>query len=60
MEIIGIEPHYFDSNLLSIPINLIFKSLSGDQIISITLLFAKSNSQIYFSKTQFYFSLYKK
>ena len=35
MEIVGIEPDYFDSNPSPIPINLIFKSLSGDQITCI-------------------------
>ena len=33
MEIVGIEPDYFDSNPFPIPINLIFKSLPADQII---------------------------
>ena len=35
MEIVGIEPDYFDSNPFPIPINLIFKSLPADQIICI-------------------------
>ena len=41
MEIVGIEPDYFDSNPFPIPSNLIFKILSGDRIKCITFSICK-------------------